>query len=39
MLMAQAAFGGFDKVIGAYDTALEQGYMFGPYGDALLITD
>lgn len=39
MLMAQAAFGGFDKVMGAYDTALEQGYMFGPYGDALLITD
>ena len=39
MLMAQAAFGGFDKVMNAYDTALEQGYMFGPYGDALLITE
>jgi S-adenosylmethionine:tRNA ribosyltransferase-isomerase len=37
MLMMEAAFGGFDKVMNAYDVALEQDYRFGPYGDALLI--
>lgn len=37
MLMAVAAFGGFDKVMKAYNVALEEGYRFGPYGDALLI--
>ena len=37
MLMMEAAFGGFDKVMHAYDVALEQDYRFGPYGDALLI--
>lgn len=37
MLMSIAAFGGFDKVMNAYDTALKEGYRFGPYGDALLI--
>ncbi len=37
MLMSVAAFGGYDKVMNAYRTALEQGYRFGPYGDALLI--
>ena len=37
MLMMEAAFGGFDKVMNAYRTALEQDYRFGPYGDALLI--
>ena len=37
MLMMEAAFGGFDKVMKAYETALEQDYRFGPYGDALLI--
>ena len=37
MLMMEAAFGGYDKVMKAYDTALEQDYRFGPYGDALLI--
>ena len=37
MLMMEAAFGGFEKVMNAYDTALEQDYRFGPYGDALLI--
>jgi len=37
MLMAVAAFGGFEKVMNAYDVALENDYRFGPYGDALLI--
>lgn len=37
MLMSVAAFGGFDNVMHAYDTALEEGYKFGPYGDAMLI--
>ena len=37
MLMMEAAFGGFDKVMHAYEVALEQDYRFGPYGDALLI--
>ena len=37
MLMMEAAFGGYDKVMNAYRTALEQDYRFGPYGDALLI--
>ena len=37
MLMMEAAFGGFEKVMNAYDVALKQDYRFGPYGDALLI--
>ena len=37
MLMMEAAFGGFDKVMNAYNVALENDYRFGPYGDALLI--
>ena len=37
MLMMEAAFGGYDKVMNAYKVALEQDYRFGPYGDALLI--
>ena len=37
MLMTVAAFGGFDKVMEAYRCALEEGYKFGPYGDAMLI--
>jgi len=37
MLMSVAAFGGFDKVMKAYSSALENDYRFGPYGDALLI--
>ena len=37
MLMAVAAFGGFENVMNAYRTALEEDYRFGPYGDALLI--
>ena len=37
MLMMEAAFGGFEKVMNAYQTALDNDYRFGPYGDALLI--
>ena len=37
MLMSVAAFGGFDKVMNAYASALENDYKFGPYGDAMLI--
>ena len=37
MLMTVAAFGGFDKVMNAYQSALDNDYKFGPYGDAMLI--
>lgn len=37
MLMAVAAFGGYEKTMAAYRSALENDYKFGPYGDALLI--
>ena len=37
MLMSVAAFGGYEKVMNAYESALQNGYRFGPYGDALLI--
>ena len=37
MLMCVAAFGGYQNVMNAYKVALEEGYRFGLYGDALLI--
>ena len=37
MLMAVAAFGGFDNVMKAYQVALDENYRFGPYGDAMLV--
>ena len=37
MLMSTAAFGGFTNVMNAYQVALDEGYRFGPYGDAMLI--
>ena len=37
MLMSVAAFGGYEKVMNAYQSALDNNYRFGPYGDALLI--
>jgi len=37
MMMATAAFGGYDLVIEAYKLALKHKFMFGCYGDALLI--
>ena len=37
MLMMVAAFGGYDLVMQAYKTAVEERYRFGCYGDAMLI--
>lgn len=37
MLMMVAAFGDYDKVINAYETAVSEKYRFGIYGDAMLI--
>ncbi|MDD3201170.1 MAG: tRNA preQ1(34) S-adenosylmethionine ribosyltransferase-isomerase QueA [Bacteroidales bacterium] len=37
MLMNVAAFGGYDYVMKAYKVAVEEGYQFGTYGDAMLI--
>ena len=36
-LMMVAAFGGYDKVMNAYNVAVAEGYRFGTYGDAMLI--
>ncbi|MBQ7856391.1 MAG: tRNA preQ1(34) S-adenosylmethionine ribosyltransferase-isomerase QueA [Alistipes sp.] len=36
-LMMVAAFGGYDLVMEAYKVAVEEGYRFGTYGDAMLI--
>lgn len=37
MLMVVAAFGGYQPVMEAYQTAVEEGYRLGPYGDCMLI--
>ena len=37
LLMMVAAFGGFDFVMEAYQTAIKEDYRFGAYGDAMLI--
>lgn len=34
-----AAFGGFESIKKAYNLALQEGYKFGDYGDAMLIID
>ena len=36
-LMMVVAFGGYDLVMDAYNTAIKEGYRFGTYGDAMLI--
>ncbi|MBE6174175.1 MAG: tRNA preQ1(34) S-adenosylmethionine ribosyltransferase-isomerase QueA [Rikenellaceae bacterium] len=36
-LMMVAAFGGYNTIMNAYKVALEEGYRFGTYGDAMLI--
>ncbi|MDR2890668.1 MAG: tRNA preQ1(34) S-adenosylmethionine ribosyltransferase-isomerase QueA [Alistipes sp.] len=36
-LMMVVAFGGFDLIMKAYQTAIDEGYRFGTYGDAMLI--
>ena len=35
--MMVAAFGGYDLVMKAYETAIAEKYKFGTYGDAMLI--
>ncbi len=37
LMMAAAAFGGYDLIMEAYETAVKEGYKFLTYGDALLI--
>ncbi|MDH8701806.1 S-adenosylmethionine:tRNA ribosyltransferase-isomerase [Dysgonomonadaceae bacterium PH5-43] len=37
MLMQAAAFSGYDLMMEAYKVAIEEGYKFGTYGDAMLI--
>ena len=37
LLMETCAFGGYELVMKAYDMAIEHGYKFGCYGDAMLI--
>ena len=37
MLMMVAAFGGYELVMKAYKIAVDEGYRFGCYGDAMLI--
>ena len=39
MLMMVCAFGGYQLIMKAYQEAMEQGYKFGAYGDAMLIID
>jgi len=39
MLMATAAFGGYDLIMHAYEVAVDTGYQFGCYGYAMLILD
>jgi S-adenosylmethionine:tRNA ribosyltransferase-isomerase len=37
MLMMVCAFGGYETVMKAYETAVKEKYRFGAYGDAMLI--
>ena len=39
MMMATAAFAGYDLTIEAYENAVENGYKFGCFGDCMLILD
>ena len=39
MLMAAAAFGGYELIMEAYKQALKNDFKFGCYGDAMLIID
>ncbi len=39
MLMMTCAFGGYDLIMQAYHEAVNEGYQFGAYGDAMLIVD
>ncbi|KAA6309842.1 S-adenosylmethionine:tRNA ribosyltransferase-isomerase, partial [termite gut metagenome] len=37
LLMITAAFGGYEQIMSVYETAIQEEYRFGTYGDALLI--
>lgn len=37
LLMLTCAYGGYDLIMDTYRTAVEKGYRFGAYGDAMLI--
>lgn len=37
LLMTVAAFGGYELVMDAYETAIKEEYKFGTYGDALIL--
>ena len=37
LMMSTAAFGGYDLVYSCYKKAVKNGYMFGCFGDSLLI--
>ena len=39
MMMATAAFAGYDLTVEAYKQALKHNFMFGCYGDAMLVVD
>lgn len=39
MMMSECSFGGYDLIYEAYRLAVKHGYMFGCYGDAMLILD
>ena len=39
MMMTEASFVGYDLLYEGYQRALKEGYMFGCYGDALLMLD
>lgn len=39
MIMSTCAFGGYDLVMEAYGKAVDNGFKFGCYGDAMLILD
>ncbi len=38
-LMLTCAYGGYEKIMDAYNLAVKEGYRFGCYGDAMLIID
>lgn len=39
LLMMTTAFGGYEKIMSAYELAVKEKYKFGAYGDAMLIID
>ncbi len=39
LLMLVAAFGGYKRMMEAYDAAIQEGYRFYSYGDAMVVGD